>query len=110
MNEQIEKQFIKKKNRREGKISKGPQEKVELVFYLIVTQNDQIICQQAGTYNRRPFITSLEFQLNMILRWFFCLLCKLLNWTFIEKTKGVKQSFIIESEQKSFAVQSLKRG
>jgi hypothetical protein len=39
-----------------------------------------------------------------------CLLRELLNWTFIcviEKTKGVKQSFIIESEQKSFVVEQL---
>lgn len=87
---------------------KGIEKRLNFVFLSSChIKNDRIICHQVGTF-KRPFICCFIVRLNEIFCGFSFSLIRAFEWelngTFIcviEKTKGLKQSFIIESKHKN---------
>lgn len=102
--------IIYQKRCHEKKTEKGIEKRLNFVFLSSChIKNDRIICHQNGTYNQPSIHSWSEWDFSVV---FFLFLTphihELFEWklngTFIcviEKTKELKQSFIIESELKS---------
>jgi hypothetical protein len=108
------KNHLSKPERRKRNNKKGPRKRLNLCFICLShkTTKSYATKLELTTGHSYPILVVLGRSSKREIYGGFslCLLRELLNWTFIcviEKTKGVKQSFIIESEQKSFVVEQL---